>query len=413
MSFFTPVLVTLRVVDMAVRATIAFRLRALFVIAAVGLGIASLTLIVAAVDGAQEKAREVVDRFGPDAAFILGGDIQSRAVGQRVLTLSWRDAEALRQSLPGAYMVVPMRAKRNVILKYQGESVDLPTVVGATQNYADAWDWPLAEGRDLSERDVELGAKVGLIGYTPAEKLFEDESPLGKTVFIDNLPIQIVGLLSYRGGSTGGGGDLDDRLIIPLTTLTQRFNMDRKYFRALRVKFYEPEYMDAHAANLRSLLRHLHDLEPGEPDDFTILTPETILKFLSMLTGSLVAFLGITATVAILVGGFVLANLFYLSVSERTQEIGLKKAFGATNRDIMVQFLAESVLLTLVGALLGVALGVGMGQALTRLGVLEIELSSRVLTFSLLAALAIGILFGLRPARRAAGMNPIEALRGG
>ncbi|TVM16175.1 ABC transporter permease [Oceanidesulfovibrio indonesiensis] len=413
MSLITPVRVTLRVVDMAVRATLAFRLRALFVIAAVGLGIASLTLIVAAVDGAQKRAREVVDTFGPDAAFILGGDIQSRAVGQRVLTLSWRDAEALRQSLPGAYMVVPMRAKWNVILKYRGRSVDLPTVVGATQNYASAWNWPLAEGRDFTDRDVELGAKVGLIGATPAQKLFEDESPLGKTVFIDNLPIQIVGVLSYRGGTTGGGGDPDDRLIIPLTTLTQRFNMDRKYFRALRVKFHEPEYMDAHAANLRSLLRHLHGLEPGQPDDFTILTPDTILKFLSMLTGSLVAFLGVTATVAMLVGGFVLANLFYLSVSERTQEIGLKKAFGAKNRDIMVQFLAESVLLTLAGALLGVALGVGLGQALTRLGVLEIELSSRVLTLSLLAALAIGILFGLRPAKRAAGMNPIEALRGG
>lgn len=413
MSLFKPVLVTLRVVDMAVRAVLTFRLRALFVISAVGLGIASLTLIVAAVDGAQQRAREVVDRFGPEAAFILGGDIQSRAVGQRVLTLSWQDAETLRQSLPGAYMVVPMRAKREVKLKYKSESVDLPVVVGATQKYADAWDWPLAEGRDLTRRDVDLGAKVGLIGDTPARKLFGDRSPLGKTVFINDVPIQIVGLLSYRGGNTGGGGDLDDRLIIPLTTLTQRFNMDRKYFRALRVKFYDPQYMDAYAENLRSLLRHLHNLKPGEPDDFTILTPETILKFLSMLTGSLVAFLGVTATVAILVGGFVLANLFYLSVSERTQEIGLKKACGAKNRDIMIQFLAESVILTLAGAVLGVALGVGIGQALTSLGVLKIELSSRVLIYSLLAALVIGVLFGLRPARRAAAMNPIEALRGG
>ncbi len=395
------------------RATWAFKLRGLFVIAAVALGIASLTLIVAAVDGAQKKAREVVDRFGPDAAFILGGDIQSRAVGKRTLTLSWRDAETLRQSLPGAYQVIPMRAKRNVQMRYAGRGYSLQTVIGATADYADAWDWPLVAGRDLTERDVALGAKVGLIGDAPARELFGEASPLGRTVFVDDLPIQIVGRLSYRGGETGGGSSIDERLIIPLTTLTQRFNMDRKYFRALRVKFHDPEYMDAHEANLRSLLRHLHDLGPGEPDDFTILTPETILRFLSMLTGSLVAFLGVTATAAILVGGFVLANLFYLSVAERTQEIGLRKAMGARRRDITLQFLTEATLLTLVGAVFGVALGAGLGKILTRLDILEIELSARVLFYAFAASLAVGVAFGLQPARRAAAMDPIEALRGG
>ncbi len=401
-----------RIAVMAFQAVWAFKLRSLFVASGVAMGIAALALIVASVDGAQRKAREIVEWFGPDAAFILGGDIRNRPVGQRVLTLSWTDAERLRQSLPGAYLVIPMRAKRGLTAKYRSQNMQVATVVGATENYAQAWNWPLVEGRDLTERDVKQGAKVGLIGATPAKELFGQESPIGKTVFLGDLPVQIVGRLLERGSVTGGGTPIDERIIIPLTTLTQRFNMDRQYFRALRVKFHEPEYMAAHTENLRAFLRHLHRLQPGEPDDFTILTAEEILKFLSMFQGGLLVFLGVTASVAVLVGGFVLANLFYLSVSERTREIGLKKAMGATHGHIVLQFMLEAVILTLVGAMFGVALGIGLGQLLSRLDILQIQLSYRVVFFSLAAAVGIGVVFGLRPARQAAGLDPIEALKG-
>ncbi|MEJ2699677.1 MAG: FtsX-like permease family protein [Desulfuromonadales bacterium] len=223
--------------------------------------------------------------------------------------------------------------------------------------------------------------------------------------------MQIVGRLSYRG-VTGGGGSVDDRIIMPITTLTQRFNLDRKYFRALRVKFLSPENMKFNVENLRSLLRKLHHLKPGEPDDFTILSADEILKFLSMFKGSLLIFLGVTAVVAIVVGGFVLANLFYLSINERKTELGLKKALGAKKRAILLQILAEAVCLTLVGALVGMALGMGLGQLLARLGILKIFFSWRVFTLSVIAAVAIGILFGLKPARQAASTPPIDVLKG-
>lgn len=196
-----------------------------------------------------------------------------------------------------------------------------------------------------------------------------------------------------------------------MSTLTQRFNLDRHYYRAVRVKFLDVENMDAHVENLRSFLRHLHKLKPGDDDDFTILTANEILKFIAMLKGGLVMFLGFTAGVAILVGGFVLANLFYLSVSERTSEIGLRKAMGATRLDITIQFLVEAVLLTLIGAAFGVVLGLGLGQTLTRAGILEIELSPKILVLAFSSAAAIGLMFGLRPARNAAGLDPIEALK--
>ena len=400
-----------RLLRMAVEALWAYKLRSAFVICGVALGIASLTIIVAAVDGAERKALEIVKFFGPDAAFVIGGNIESRAVGQRTLTLSWEDARAIRESLPGAYLVVPMRAKGGLSLR-QGETAsDLGLAVGATSGYAEVWNWPLAEGRDLTEEEVTRGAKVCLIGDTPARALFGDASPVGRTLYLDRLPLQIIGRLSYRGLS-GGGGSVDDRIILPITTLTQRFNLDRKYFRALRVKFRDTDNMAANVEGLRSLLRHLHQLQPTDKDDFTILTADEILKFLSMFKGGLVVFLGVTALVAVVVGGFVLANLFYLSVSERTMEIGLKKALGAKKSAILLQILAEAVLLTLIGALFGMAIGMGMGQLLARLGILEILFSWKVFFMALAAAVAIGVLFGLKPARQAAALEPIAALKG-
>ena len=208
------------------------------------------------------------------------------------------------------------------------------------------------------------------------------------------------------------GPPVDDRIILAITTLTQRFNLDRKYFRALRVKFSDPENMAFHVENLRSLLRRLHNLAPGDKDDFTILTAEEILKFLSMFKGGLLLFLGITAAVAMVVGGFFLANLFYLSVSERRTEIGLKKALGAKSRAILLQFLAEAVGLTLIGALFGMVLGMGMGKLLERLDILQILFSWKVFVLSVAAAVAIGLLFGLKPARQAAALPPVEALKG-
>ncbi|MBU1247083.1 MAG: ABC transporter permease [Proteobacteria bacterium] len=401
-----------RVVNMAVEAVWAFKVRSMFVILGVAFGISSLTLIVTAVDGANRKAHEIVGIFGPDAALVFGGDISKRAMGMRSMTLSLADADRIRQSLPGAAQVVPMRSVGNITIKYHSANYDVDRVIGATDNYAESWDWPLAEGRDISPEDVERGAKVCLMGSKPSRELFGEESPVGKVVFINGIPTQVVGRLVFRGVS-GGGGDIDNRIIMPLTTLTQRFNLDRKYVAALRIRFLRPEYMKTHVENLRSLLRKLHNLSDQDDDDFTILTADEVLNFLAMLKGGLLVFLSITATIAVLVGGFVLANLFSISVSERSQEIGLKKALGARNSSIMLQFLVEASILTLIGGLVGLFLGLGLGQMLTRLEILTIQFSWKAFFISLVSALAIGLIFGLKPASQAATLDPIQALQGG
>ena len=304
-----------------------------------------------------------------------------------------------------------MRSKSNVRLKSSSANYDVDSVVGATENYAEGWNWPLVEGRDFTTDDIKRGERVCLIGDIPARELFGTESPVGKTLLMAGVPLTVIGKLAYRGMS-GGGGNIDDRIIVPLTTLTQRFNMDRRYFRALRIKFTDIENMENHVADLTSLLRSLHKLAPDDPDDFTVISASEVRKFMAVIKGGLVLFLGVTAAAAMVVGGFVLANLFLLSVTERRVEIGLKKALGAPSRAVLIQFLMEAVTLTLCGAIAGLGLGMALGQALERLGLIQIVLSWKVFFIAVAAAVAVGILFGLRPARTAAALDPIAALRG-
>jgi putative ABC transport system permease protein len=179
----------------------------------------------------------------------------------------------------------------------------------------------------------------------------------------------------------------------------------------VRLKFEDPQNMAAHSANVTSLLRHMHGLQDGQPNDFTIVTSLDIQRFISMIKSGLAIFLGITAFAAMCVSGFVLANLFYISVSERGTEVGLRKALGAPSIAITMQFLCESVLLTIGGAILGVVWGTLLGQTV-KSTLFSIEFSGYVFTLSLLAAVIVGIVFGLQPAYKAAKLEPINALKG-
>jgi putative ABC transport system permease protein len=400
----------LKTVSQSIRAVRAFKLRTLFCLVSVALGISSITVIVAATEGAYKKAFEIVDRFGPDSLLVLGGGEEARAIGQRQKTITLEDIEAVKQAFDSAYFVVPMTSMRDVTVSYK-ENKYQTFVVGSTSDYSRAWTWPVVQGSDFTEEDVKGLRNVGLIGQYLVKELFGNEDPVGKYILVKGIPVQIVGVLSERGTSPAGDR-LDDRIVIPISTLMRKLQNETKYVSAFRIRFVDQENLYNYVTELGLFLRKRHGVPEGEPDDFRIISPKEIIKFLVALTGSLVVFLGVTGIISLIVAGFVLANLFLLSVRERTNEIGIRRAAGAKKRDILLQFLLESVIITTIGGLFGFLLALSSSQLLMSIAEFPIYFSWKAFVVGLLLSWVIGIGFGLQPARRAADLKPIEAIRG-
>ena len=400
----------LRITSQSVRAIRAFKLRTIFCLISVALGIASITVIVAATEGAYQKAFEIVGRFGPDALLVFGGGEEARATGQRQKTITLDDIDAVKQAFYSAYLVVPMTIMRDVQVSQKDKKYQT-LIVGSTSDYSRVWTWPVIQGADFTDEDVRGLRNVGLIGQFLAAELFGDEDPVGKTILVRRIPVQIVGVLSERG-TTPAGERLDDRVIMPITTLMRKLQNETKYVSAMRIRFLDQQNLSTYVDELRSFLRKRHKLSQEEPDDFTIISPREIIKFLVALTGSLVAFLGVTGLIALIVAGFVLANLFLLSVRERTKEIGIRRATGAKKRDILIQFLGESVFITTLGGIFGFVLALISSRLLMSIAQFPIHFSWKAFVIGMLLSWAVGIGFGLQPANRAANLKPIEAIKG-
>lgn len=398
------------ILSQSLKAVRAFKLRTFFCLVSVSLGIASISIIVAATEGAYKKALEMVARFGPDSLLIFSGGEQARATGQRQKTITLDHVEAVREAFSSAYLVVPMSAVRGVTVSYQDRKHQT-LVIGSTSDYSRVWTWPVIQGSDFTDEDVRGLRNVALMGQYVARELMGDEDPVGKTILVKGIPVQIVGVLSERG-TTPGGDRLDDRIIMPLSTLMRKIQNETRYISAFRIRFLDQENLYLRLEELREFLRYRNRLPAGEPDDFTIISPKEIVKFLVALTGSLVAFLGITGIISLVVAGFVLANLFLLSVKERTHEIGIRRATGAKRRDILFQFLGEAVLITTCGGVAGFLLALGSAKLLGHVAQFPIHFSWKAFVVGLVLAWAVGVGFGLQPARHAAHLNPIDAIRG-
>ena len=400
----------LKIISQSIKAVRAFKLRTFFCLLSVTLGISSISIIVAATEGAYKKAFEIVARFGPDSLLVFGGSEQARAAGQRQKTITLDDVEAVKETFDSAYLVVPMTSMGDVNVSYK-ENKYQTQIVGSTSDYSRGWTWPVIQGSDFTEEDVKGLRNVGLIGQYLLKELFGNEDPIGKYVLVKGIPVQIVGVLSERGTSPSGAR-LDDRIVIPITTLMRKLQNETKYVSALRIRFVDQENLYNYVTELGLFLRKRHGIPEGEPDDFTIISPKEIIKFLVALTGSLVIFLGVTGIISLVVAGFVLANLFLLSVRERTKEIGIRRATGAKKRDILLQFLLESVIITTLGGLLGFILALLSSKLLMLIAEFPIYFSWKAFVIGLLLSWVVGIGFGLQPAKRAADLKPIEAMRG-
>jgi putative ABC transport system permease protein len=393
----------------SVKAAISSKLRFFFSLFSIALGVASITIIVAAVEGAYKRAYDIIDRFGPDSALVISGNRQQRAIGIREKVLTFDDMRMIRENFPTAYLVVPMTVKSGVSVSYGGNRHQT-RIIGSTPRYSISWTWPIAMGNDFTDSDVKGYRNVCIIGRYVKEKIFMNEDPIGRYILVNKIPVRVIGVLSERG-ITGTGHNLDDRIIMPITTVMKKLQNETKYISAIRIRFLDGKNVEKHTEAIKELLRKNHHIRRDEQDDFFIITPKQIVKFLVTLTGSLVAFLGIVGGLSLVVSGFVITNLFLIAVKERSNEIGIRRAIGARKRDIMFQFFAEVFVITTAGAVAGFVLGIISSTLLRRVAEFPIHFSYKAFLASILTAWIIALLSGLQPARLASNMKPIEAIR--
>jgi putative ABC transport system permease protein len=384
-----------------------YRGRVIFSFSGVALGILSICVIITTIDGANKKAYEIFEALGPDSIMIWGGGDRMRGARDRAITLTVRDADDL-QRVGGIYDMVRVYQVRNVTFRYR-ERKWQTQAVGATANYFESFKWPFQVGTAFDVDDVVNANAVCVLGAKVYDELFKGENPVGKVILVGQLPTKVAGVLEERGGSTGGP-NIDDRAIMPLTTVTSRLASEKRYLGSVRLK--TNRNVDETSEDIRAVLRRNHGIPPEGNDDFTLRSSKDILQFVTVISGSLFLFLGTASVVALVVSGFVLANLFYLTIEERKKDIGIRRAYGATRKGILLSFLVESVFITILGGTAGVLLSLALEGVFEKLFEIPMEFSFKVVLFAMIFSLLTGVLSGLKPALKASRIEPIEAIRG-
>ncbi|MDZ7722191.1 MAG: ABC transporter permease [candidate division KSB1 bacterium] len=387
------------------------KLRTFLMMIGIVIGITALTLIVSAGLGAQKRVMDRVKKFGLHSMMVFagGGRERGQPVGEGpTTTLTLRDAKAIKREVNGIAEVAPFSRKGNAEIKYLDQSTTA-AVFGITPSWAYVWDWDVQSGDFISQTDMDHLNRVCLVGPTVQKELFGDTNPVGQHLRIGNVQFEVKGVMQPKGTSPGGG-DMDNRINIPLTTFMRRVaNVD--YTFGIKILLTSAGEMDQAAENITAMLRERHVISPGMPDDFRIVTPDEVTEFAGKVAGTLNIFLALVAGIALISGGVVVANIMLISVNERKKEIGLRRAVGARRKDIKLQFLVEAAVVTSAGGVLGIILG-GIGarilQIITGMPVL---LSWEAIVLGVVCSGLVGIIAGMQPASRASRLQPVESLR--
>ena len=393
------------------RALVDNRLRTFFMMVGTLIGIAALVVIMAMGKGAEQKVMKKVSVFGERAVMVMVGG-PGGPMGQQanITTLSAGDVEAVREQVAGIEAMSPTVMRRDMPIKAGGAQTQTQGMVFAVEpDWHEAWEWYAREGETISAEDMASMARVCVLGSSLANTLFSDENPIGKYIQIGSVRFLVKGVLTSRGTSPMGT-DMDNRALIPLTTgLRRLFNQD--HLSQIRLKLKDAGQLEQVAAQIRTILRDRHHITPPKEDDFKVVTAAEVAKKVRGVSGTFSWLLTALAGITLLVGGIVLMNILLVSVSERTGEIGLRRALGATQRDIFSQFLAESLAITLLGMLSGSALGWLVTLLVGNFTTMPVMVSWEPFALAGLVSLLVGLIFGIQPARRAAGLEPVQALR--
>lgn len=385
------------------------KLRSFFMMAGTILGVAALVVIMAIGKGTEKKVMKRVQNFGPRAIMIIaGGGKDMPPPDMSVTTLTLEDVEAVRSEIDGLEIVSPMAWQFQTNVKQEGNQYRA-VLWGVEPSWHEAWTWYPVEGEGITDEDVATMARVCVIGRTIQKELFGDRDPRGERIHVNQVALTVKGVLEERGTSQMGG-DFDNKVIVPITTAMRRV-MNIDHVGAIRVITQDSSRMGEQAEAIRALIQRRHRINPSEEDDFRLITADIIAGLVRGTAGTLSMLLIALAALSLVVGGVVLMNILLISVAERTEEIGLRRAVGATRRDIFVQFLAESLAVTVLGMVLGSLVGLGVSVALPRLTPIMAVPSWEPFLLALAFALLVGTFFGVQPARRAARLHPVDALR--
>jgi len=376
------------------------------------IGVASVIAMISLGSGARAAIDEQVQAQGTNVIYVSAGSFgrapgTARGGAGSVTTLTLEDAQAIKNEVPLVARITPMvRGRAQVVAGNQNWNT---SVEGGNEDYIVIRNWPLASGDDFTARDVLVAEKVCLLGQTVSKTLFPDSEPVGQIVRVKNLPFRVLGVLAAKGQNQWGQ-DQDDLIIAPYTTVQKKL-LGLAYIQQIVISATSSDNVEPAAVDITRLMRQRHKIQDPTDDDFTVRTVAEMAATRVQMADTMTMLLMSVASVSLLVGGIGIMNIMLVSVTERTREIGLRMAVGARTRDILRQFLAEAVSLSVVGGAIGVVLGLTVSRLLTSgLGwPTLITPESIVIAFAF--AGAVGVFFGFYPARKAAELDPIEALR--
>lgn len=382
-------------VRMAVGSIMANKLRSLLTMLGIIIGVTAVIALVALGQGTTKQVTEQVQGLG---ANLLTVNITGRGAAT---TLDYATAVELT-GLDGVASAAPVNSQ-NATIKYERESVSV-NVVGTNSEYLQVQSYSLAAGRFIGQIDLDFRQKVAVIGATTASELFGYDDPVGQYVLINGVRHKVVGLLASKGDSSAGSND--ELLIVPLTTAERLFRSTG--VRTIYVMTDSEQQIEPVRAQLESGLSAQFR---GNTNSYRIFSQQDLLETVTSISDTLTVALGGIAAISLIVGGIGIMNIMLVSVTERTREIGIRKAIGARKRDILLQFLIEAVSLSGLGGLLGVGFGYAVSETVSRVTGMDVVYSVNVTLIAVAFSVCIGVLFGLFPANKAAGLKPIEALR--